>query len=294
MFLIVSRAMSWMSTYVSVVISPETTTRPVLTSVSQATRALGSSRRTASRTPSEIWSAILSGCPSVTDSDVNRYSLSDRWVMRSGGRLRVGNVSCGARERWRPDGRPGQELALGRRLRVARDPARPATGPFGGRRAAARAALVEVDDERDAVHPEAGPQAVLEEVRVVARHPRARVHLHREARRRGPDLRHVQELQAMALLRRRLALLDELGDEAVELGGRDAVVHPVAERDRLGEHAADVAAGQRARGQHLGPQPELLRRAGALVVEVSLLHRRGVPLVEDEGGRRPLLHRELR
>src|SRR5688572_4593079 len=32
----------------------------------------------ASRTPSEIWSQILSGCPSVTDSDVNRYSLSDR------------------------------------------------------------------------------------------------------------------------------------------------------------------------------------------------------------------------
>src|SRR5713101_1882248 len=28
----------------------------------------------ASSTESEIWSAILSGCPSVTDSDVNRYS----------------------------------------------------------------------------------------------------------------------------------------------------------------------------------------------------------------------------
>src|SRR6185436_12504444 len=27
----------------------------------------------ASRTASEIWSAILSGCPSVTDSDVNRW-----------------------------------------------------------------------------------------------------------------------------------------------------------------------------------------------------------------------------
>src|SRR5213082_2147211 len=64
-----------MSTYVSVVISPETTTRPVLTSVSQATRPPGSSRRTASSTPSEIWSAILSGWPSVTDSEVNRYCL---------------------------------------------------------------------------------------------------------------------------------------------------------------------------------------------------------------------------
>src|ERR671937_840915 len=73
--------MSWMSTYVVVVISPETTTRPVLTSVSHATRPPGSSRSTASRTPSEIWSAILSGWPSVTDSEVNRYSLSGSRVM---------------------------------------------------------------------------------------------------------------------------------------------------------------------------------------------------------------------
>src|SRR5215216_909619 len=65
-----------MSTYTSVVISPETTTSPVLTSVSQATRPFGSSVITASRTPSEIWSQILSGWPSVTDSEVNRCSFS--------------------------------------------------------------------------------------------------------------------------------------------------------------------------------------------------------------------------
>src|SRR5437879_1673911 len=59
-----------MSTYVDVVISPATTTRPVVIRVSQATRPSGSSARTASRTESEIWSAILSGWPSVTDSDV--------------------------------------------------------------------------------------------------------------------------------------------------------------------------------------------------------------------------------
>src|SRR5215210_8582587 len=70
-----------MSTNVVVEISPETTTRPVFTSVSQATRPCGSSRMTASRTPSEIWSATLSGWPSVTDSDVNRNSLS---LMRRG------------------------------------------------------------------------------------------------------------------------------------------------------------------------------------------------------------------
>ena len=44
----------------------------------QATRPVGCSARTASRTPSEIWSQILSGCPSVTDSEVNRYSPSAR------------------------------------------------------------------------------------------------------------------------------------------------------------------------------------------------------------------------
>src|SRR5689334_449401 len=62
----------------SVEISPETTAMPVLTSVSQATRPPGSSDMTASSTPSDIWSATLSGWPSVTDSDVNRYSPSAR------------------------------------------------------------------------------------------------------------------------------------------------------------------------------------------------------------------------
>ncbi len=71
-----------MSTYVVVVISPATTTSPVVISVSHATRPFGSSLRTASRTLSEIWSAILSGCPSVTDSDVKE---NERLAMR--GRL---------------------------------------------------------------------------------------------------------------------------------------------------------------------------------------------------------------
>ncbi len=66
-----ARTSRGMSTYVSVVISPATTTRPVVISVSQATRPAGSSARTASRTESETWSATLSGCPSVTDSEVN-------------------------------------------------------------------------------------------------------------------------------------------------------------------------------------------------------------------------------
>src|SRR3954451_9101464 len=47
--------------------------RPVVTSVSHATRPVGSCARMASRIASEIWSAILSGWPSVTDSEVKRW-----------------------------------------------------------------------------------------------------------------------------------------------------------------------------------------------------------------------------
>src|SRR5579863_1755355 len=54
------------------------TTRPVAVRVSQATRLMGSSARQASRMASEIWSAILSGWPSVTDSEVNRIFSSAR------------------------------------------------------------------------------------------------------------------------------------------------------------------------------------------------------------------------
>src|ERR687893_759178 len=90
-----------MSTYVSVEISPDTTTRPVFTSVSHATRPVGSSLITASSTPSEIWSAILSGWPSVTDSDVNRYSLSENFMaMEEGCGSAVGDVE--------KDGDPGR------------------------------------------------------------------------------------------------------------------------------------------------------------------------------------------
>src|SRR4051794_15237993 len=78
MSLITSRAIAVRSSSASVRISPEITTRFVLTRVSQATRASSPSpwAMTASSTASEIWSETLSGCPSVTDSEVNRNSFS--------------------------------------------------------------------------------------------------------------------------------------------------------------------------------------------------------------------------
>src|SRR5262245_28294625 len=56
-----------------VVISPATTARSVVTSVSQATRLIGSCFRQKSRIASLIWSATLSGWPIDTDSLVKRY-----------------------------------------------------------------------------------------------------------------------------------------------------------------------------------------------------------------------------
>src|SRR3989344_5640071 len=71
-----SRATLSKSTLALVVISPASTTRLFLTSVSQATRAALSCVRIASSTASEIWSQTLSGWPSDTDSEVKR-KLSD-------------------------------------------------------------------------------------------------------------------------------------------------------------------------------------------------------------------------
>ena len=67
-----SRTIVGMSAYASVVTSPATWTWPVVISVSTATRLRLSSRSRASRIESLIASAILSGWPSVTDSEVNR------------------------------------------------------------------------------------------------------------------------------------------------------------------------------------------------------------------------------
>src|SRR4051794_35119302 len=71
-----SRTIRLMSTYPVVVTSPATTTRPVVSRVSTATRLWASCRIIASRTESLIWSAILSGCPSVTDSEVKRRPVT--------------------------------------------------------------------------------------------------------------------------------------------------------------------------------------------------------------------------
>src|SRR5512144_892494 len=71
----VSRTRPARSSIAVVVISPATMTRPVVTIVSHATRPRGSFRMISSSTASEIWSATLSGCPPVTDSEVKKNSF---------------------------------------------------------------------------------------------------------------------------------------------------------------------------------------------------------------------------
>src|SRR5919107_3416804 len=77
----VSRTICGISTYASVVTSPATWTSPVVAMVSTATRDSGSLSSRASRIASLIWSQILSGCPSVTDSEVKsrRAEGTDPW-----------------------------------------------------------------------------------------------------------------------------------------------------------------------------------------------------------------------
>src|SRR6266478_5590015 len=67
------------------------TTRPVAVKVSQATRLEESSARQASRMASEIWSAILSGWPSVTDSEVNKIRF---FTVEVGGKILFSLENC--------------------------------------------------------------------------------------------------------------------------------------------------------------------------------------------------------
>src|SRR5436305_10150949 len=140
---------------------------------------------TASRMPSEIWSAILSGWPSVTDSDVNRNSLSLRAL------IEAGKSSVPARRPvvagWSPGGRgSGVDGVRQFAVHLGRRGTPPALPP-------PLAALDEIDDQRDPLEPEARAQPVLEVVRVVAGDSRARVDLDREPGGRCPGLDHEQQ-----------------------------------------------------------------------------------------------------
>src|SRR6266568_2343217 len=111
-----SRTMRGMSTYVVVVISPPTTTRPVVIRLSHGTRPIGLSVSTAAKTAIEIWSAILSGWPSVTDSDVKvkeRFGMAPRLAggdAEEGGERRLRARLPAVRHEGAEAREPGREL----------------------------------------------------------------------------------------------------------------------------------------------------------------------------------------
>ena len=73
----VSRIVREMSRSAVVVTSPMTTHSSLVIAVSQATRASRSCPSMPSRTASDTWSQILSGWPSVTDSEVSWYERDE-------------------------------------------------------------------------------------------------------------------------------------------------------------------------------------------------------------------------
>ena len=98
----------------------------------------------------------------------------------------------------------------------------------------------EVDRDRHALELEPLAQLVLDPVAVVARHEARVVDGEAEARRPRRDLRAVQQVQPACALRRRLARLLQLAEEAVQLGGRDAARVLVVELADLVEQARDA------------------------------------------------------
>src|SRR5204862_4903570 len=185
--------------------------------------------------------------------------------------------------------RGGVALSVTRRDIESRLPRRRA-GRAGAERRAALPALGEVDDQRHALEPVPGAQPVLEEVRVVAGETPAVVDLDREPRRSHADLRHVEQLEALALARRRLTRGHEVGQEAVELGRGDPLSHPVAERDRLGQYPREVAARLRARREHSRAQAPARRPPRPLTLEIQLAAE--VPLLQHECRDAAALHRK--
>src|SRR3954468_8535023 len=156
----VSRTIRGMSTYREVVTSPATWTRPVVTIVSTATRLAGSFASIASRMESLIWSQILSGWPSVTDSDVNRRrdgTISPRVqrLLASGPLVRTRSILTGVQGAFR-DAEPARHrvphrVGQGLLAALGDDLLAPLTVEQDGRRRvlAERAAVADlVDDEQ--------------------------------------------------------------------------------------------------------------------------------------------------
>ena len=198
-------------------ISPRTMTRPVVVAVSQATRAFGSSRMIASRIASLTWSHILSGWPSVTDSEVNRY-----WARRRCSWAR--SLACSLAGAGGPSSEP---------------PVRPPSAAPRGRRPArrrgvcGRRAMHRARASRAARTPSAGSKPKTWPRNEISRLERA------------PERERATEPVALALEREvgvRDRLLGQGGDDRLGLGrGHDPVVEALEDQDRARDPVGEVA-----------------------------------------------------
>src|SRR5438093_7655865 len=109
----------WMSRSAWVVTSPMTTQRPFVIAVSHATRARASCSSMPSSTASETWSQILSGWPSVTDSEVSR---KEREELKDVVTTTANNIEIGA-GKLRPASRDSRDYpnCWGPEILVSRD-----------------------------------------------------------------------------------------------------------------------------------------------------------------------------
>ena len=245
------------------VTSPATCTWPVVISVSTATRLAGSCASSASRIESLIWSAILSGWPSVTDSDVNRRRVTgapDSAVIGQIGRSLDERESrpatsrqSGARPRPTPRRRAAPSGRAGRRSRLPSAPR--ITAALSGWPNALPDADG-VDDEQVAALAGQLGAAVVEDVAVSSPVSAAKPTMHLAGSARGDQLgQHVRVLGQLDRRRRAVGLLDlvvgrrrraEVGDGGGhhdDVGVLGGLVHRVAQLVALTD-ADDVDAGR--------------------------------------------------
>src|SRR2546421_4394129 len=140
----------------------------------------------------------------------------------------------------------------------------------------------EVDRDGNPLEVEAVAELVLDPVTVVARDQAGIVDEEAEARRARANLRAVEQVQAAAVARGRLARLAQLGEEAVQLAGADAARVLLEELLDLVEQARDAATALRRGGDDGRPLAEPCLDPGTHVLELRLRH---VPFRQDDDRR---------
>src|SRR5947209_5797943 len=266
---------------------------PVVTSVSQATRPVGSARSTSSRTASEIWSATLSGWPSVTDSDVNRWMSRSLIVRTSGMKSTDGTAFQDAVEECRQGVKGGQGDGLAPRLEAAGQragdaAAAPGAGDGEGDLGAVEPRHQPLRELHGAARPPGLAQGAAQDRPVADEVPLPAIDVQRFDAALGGDVEMVVAAQAVLQLHRPLAGMAYhllVGDQEPHRlllhrlrhhGHRHRLVQPVVkEAEEAVAHAEELVGGV-PRHRHLDPPLEPLP-------EISKIHSRDHQSSEPKG-----------